>query len=565
MLAPEGVSSASPPAGRVAGPGQRRRGLALTVAFVSGFTTLGYQVLWTRMLSSGTGNSTYVFTIILMEFLVGLAIGAMLFNILRQRIANPARILAGTQILAGALVLLGLVAFIGRPYEVDLMRPLTSVAGLLVMAIPVVLVTTVFLGLSFPSASALLADDPETTGSSTGTFLSVNTVGSLAGSFLVPFLLIPAFGSPHAAALLALVNVTLGVGIAVRGNGLVPVRRLTAAVGVAVAVTIVGLSLSPGGLHSTNEARLKAAGSTVFAATEDEIAAVEASEDSGTPRLWVAGTSMTVPTVDVKLMPLLPLIARPGSTDALVVAFGMGSSFRSAIIAGLRTAAAELVPSVPGMFGYYYPDAATILADPDARVIIADGRNHLELTDKRYDIIITDPPPPVESSGASVISSREYYEAGRRRLNPAGIMLQWLPLNITVDDLKAHLRTFDAVFDEVTIAFGPVGYGVYMIGSDQPFEFDPGAIRSVLGRPGVLDDISSAFDSPESTMDGWTRRILDSLWLSGPAVSAFAGDGPMVTDDRPVSEYFLVRTWGGDDSPAATPVRLRATAPAANK
>ena len=32
------------------------------VAFVSGLTSLGYQVLWTRLLSSGTGNSTYVFT-----------------------------------------------------------------------------------------------------------------------------------------------------------------------------------------------------------------------------------------------------------------------------------------------------------------------------------------------------------------------------------------------------------------------------------------------------------------------------------------------------------------------
>jgi len=565
-LAPFGASPpASAPARRAASPGQRRRGLALTVAFVSGFTTLGYQVLWTRMLSSGTGNSTYVFTVILMEFLVGLAIGAMLFNILRRRIGNPARILAATQILAGALVLVGLVVFIGRPYEVDPLRTFASVAGLLVLAIPVVLVTTVFLGLSFPSASALLADDPETTGSSTGTFVSVNTVGSLAGSFLVPFLFIPALGSPHATALLALVNVTLGVGIAARATGLVPARRLTAVVGVAVALIIVGLSLRPGGLSSTNEARLRASGATVFAATEDEIATVEATDEDGTPRLWVAGVSMTVPTVDVKLMPLMPLFARPDSTDALVVAFGMGSSFRSAVIAGLRTDVAELVPSVPDMFGFYYPDAATIVSDPKARVIIADGRNHLELTTKRYDIIITDPPPPVESSGASVISSREYYEAGKRRLNPSGIVLQWLPMNVTINDLKAHVRTFDAVFDEVTIAIGPAWYGIYMMGSEQPIDFDHDTIRTVLQRPGLLEDISSAFDSPQRTLEGWTQQVTDLLWLSGSAVSAFAADGPMITDDRPVSEYFLVRTFGGDDSPAATAPRLRAATPAANR
>ena len=64
-----------------------------------------------------------------------------------------------------------------------------------------------------------------------------------------------------------------------------------------------------------------------------------------TAELWVGGTSMTLLTVDAKLMPILPLIARPQSTRALVVAFGMGTAFRSALIAGLRTDAVELVPA----------------------------------------------------------------------------------------------------------------------------------------------------------------------------------------------------------------------------
>ena len=66
---------------------------------------------------------------------------------------------------------------------------------------------------------------------------------------------------------------------------------------------------------------------------------------------------MTLLTVDAKLMPILPLIARPDSTSRAVVAFGMGSAFRAALIAGLQTEAVELVPSVPTMFGSYYPDA----------------------------------------------------------------------------------------------------------------------------------------------------------------------------------------------------------------
>ena len=72
--------------------------LALTVAFISGLTSLGYQVLWTRLLASGTGNTTYVFTVILAVFLIGLAIGALLFTFVRPRIQDPVRLLAVAQI-----------------------------------------------------------------------------------------------------------------------------------------------------------------------------------------------------------------------------------------------------------------------------------------------------------------------------------------------------------------------------------------------------------------------------------------------------------------------------------
>ena len=55
-------------------------------------------MLWTRLLASGTGNTTYVFTIILAVFLIGLALGALLFNIIRPRISDPVRLLAAAQV-----------------------------------------------------------------------------------------------------------------------------------------------------------------------------------------------------------------------------------------------------------------------------------------------------------------------------------------------------------------------------------------------------------------------------------------------------------------------------------
>ena len=57
---------------------------------------------------------------------------------------------------------------------------------------------------------------------------------------------------------------------------------------------------------------------------------------------------------------------------------------------------------------------------PNGQVMVTDGRNHLELTNEHFDFIVTDPPPPIESSGASVISSKEYFEAGRDHLKDGG-------------------------------------------------------------------------------------------------------------------------------------------------
>ena len=99
-------------------------------------------------------------------------------------------------------------------------------------------------------------------------------------------------------------------------------------------------------------------------------------------------------------------------------------------------------------------------------MIVADGRNHLELSPERFDIIVTDPPPPIQSSGVSVISSREYYEQGKAHLTDGGVMMQWTPFGTTEADLKEHIRTFASVFEHVTVIRGPGGYGFYMLGSD---------------------------------------------------------------------------------------------------
>ena len=556
-----GLSAGQEPA--IPADGSRLR-LGLAVAFASGLTSLAYQTLWTRLLASGTGNSTYVFTAILALFLIGIALGATAFAQVRTRIRDTVGFLAVAQLVTAILVAIGAVAII--PSSSGGLLDFTASTGqsfgrFLVVAAVVVVPATFVMGLSFPAASALVAGPDGHVGRRAGLLLASNTVGAIVGTFVVPFLVIPLVGSPNALGLVAILNA--GVAVALVAFGGIAGQRLRLAVGgggagIAVALAVL---LAVGGVFvDPSVARIERTGGRVFASAEDEIASVQAgTARGGTPQLWVTGTSMTLLTVDAKLMPVLPLIARPASKTALVVAFGMGSAFRAALVAGLRTDTVELVPSVPTMFKFFYPDAAAVLADGNGRVLIADGRNHVELTDRRYDIIVTDPPPPIESSGVSVISSREYYAAGKSRLTPGGVMMQWIPYGQTVDEFRAHIRTFRDVYPNVLIAFGPGGYGFFMLGSDAPIAFEPSNIRAVLGRPGVAADISSAFDSPikdPHDVAGWVKRISSLIWISGDAVAHFAGPGPLITDDRPLPEYFLLRHIFGPPSPRVSPTLL---------
>jgi spermidine synthase len=542
----------------------RRPTLALLLAFVSGLTSLGYQVLWTRLLSSGTGNSTYVFTLILGTFLIGITIGATVFAVLRSRLRNVVGLIAIAQLFVAVLAIEGLVLVIGHPGNIDPGDVVQTMQSVVVPIVVVVLPATIVMGFTFPAASTLLGDDPARIAANAGRLLAANTAGSIAATFAIPFFVIPGVGSPNAVALLALINVATAIALVASPSGRAALsstgRIGTTVAALAVAVAIGAGLLTPGAVVDPSVARIRAAHAQLYATHEDEIASVQAGA-TGTAQLWVTGTAMTLLTVDAKLMPVLPLALRPNATSAATVAFGMGSAFRGALIAGLKTEAIELVPTVPEFFHFFYPDAPAFLADPNAKVIVTDGRNHIELTTERYDIIVTDPPPPIFSSGASVISSFEYYQAGHAVLNAGGIMMQWVPYGSTIDEFRAHVRTFKAVFPHVSLVFGPGRYGMYMMGSDEPMTYDEATIREVLGRPGILEDISSAYDSPARTIDGWVAQINALRWIDDDQVSTFAGSGPLITDDRPLPEYFLLRRLLNPNVPYAGPGYLQSLAP----
>jgi hypothetical protein len=295
---------------------------------------------------------------------------------------------------------------------------------------------------------------------------------------------------------------------------------------------------------------------------EDELATVDT---VGGPakgrRLLVGGVGMTSLTVDTKLMGYLSKALRPDARDFLVIAFGMGGTYRSGLQLGLRTDAVELSPTVPGRMPVFFPDAERFLHHPKGRVIVSDGRNYVRLSRETYDLVAVDPAPPIESAGSVVLYTREFLTEGKGRLRPGGVFMLWIPYALPLDDFKEHVRTFAGVFGHVRLVLSPGRHGVFMFGSDAPLEFTEPAVQQVLGSPTALADLNDVPDHPPTDADGWVEVVRRSQWLADDEVRSFVGSGPEITDDHPRSEYFLWRRAFMDDQQYISESTLLRAAP----
>ena len=558
---PVDASPAAPAASSARRPISAFR-LGILVAFVSGLTSLAYQTLWTRLLAAGTGNYTYVFTMILALFLIGIALGAIAFTLIRPWIRNTVGLLAVAQLGTAVLVVLGAVLVIPGA-STGILDMHGSAGGLfdafLRTSALVVLPATFVMGLSFPAASALVAGSDREVGGRAGLLLASNTIGAIAGTFLIPFVVIPRIGSPDALALVAMVNAGLAIVLALWGGlGRPAVRAAIAASGTVVIGLLVVAVAGGQAFVDPTVARIERTGGTVVRSAEDEIASVQGGVDAnGNKHLSVTGSSMTLLTVDAKLMPVLPSMARPEAKTAAVVAFGMGF--------GLSRCAHRRPPG-------RCRRAGPVRAD-DVRAVLRRRRGRPGRSRRSGDRRRRAEPHRADRSALRHHRDRPT-AAGRERRRVGHLVGGVLPRRQgspqprrrddavaslsgqSIDEFLAHVRSFRAAFPQVLIAFGPGGYGVYMLGSDAPLSFDPANVAAVLARPGVTEDLSSAFDSPEHTAAGWARRIPSLVWISGDDVARVVGDGPLITDDHPLPEYFLLRHMFGAQSPYASPQLL---------
>ena len=179
----------------------------------------------------------------------------------------------------------------------------------------------------------------------------------------------------------------------------------------------------------------------------DYAASVISADPAANKQLIVNGVGMTSLTPITKFMIHLPMSFHEGADPSvLVICFGMGTSYRSALSWDADTTVVELVPSVPKAFGYYHADAAEVLKNPKGHIVIDDGRRFLKRTPLKFDVIATDPPPPLQAAGSSLLYSQEFCDLIKQHLKPKGIAQIWLPAGDLMRDLAPSCDPFTVRF-----------------------------------------------------------------------------------------------------------------------
>jgi spermidine synthase len=270
----------------------------------------------------------------------------------------------------------------------------------------------------------------------------------------------------------------------------------------------------------------------------DNTATIIAVGEGMSKQLLVNGIGITTLSPVTKMMAHLPLASLPHPpSNALVICFGMGTTFRSLLSWNIPTTAAELVPSVPRMFWYFHPDGPELLRSPLAHVVIDDGRRFLERTPEQFDVITIDPPPPVEAAGSSLLYSKEFYVTLKTRLRDGGILQQWLPSGDAVDR-AAVARALKESFPYVRVFYVNPHWGTHFIASMQPLH------RWTAEELAQHMPASAARDlvewGPQPNPQGRFAAVLKNE-ISLDQMIAEAPEAPALQDDRPVNEYYVIR------------------------
>jgi spermidine synthase len=359
-------------------------------------------------------------------------------------------------------------------------------------------------------------------------FYAWNVAAGIGGSIVAGFVLVPELGTRKSLVVLAtllLASGLLALAIAARPRVIFAVSA--AAIGVFGLMTV---TIVPNPYAAALTYRY--AGEQLLWQDEgpQTTVSIHRSPDGGNFIMYLDGLHQadTVPGMvdNHRRLGSLPMAVHPDPKRALVIGLGGGVTAGGAAAFGYpHVRVVELADEVvQGAKNYFSAVNGNVLHRRNVRVRVDDGRNYLLTTDKKYDVITADIIVP-EHAGAGNVWSVDYWRLARDALNDDGIMLQWLPARDDTE-YKLIMRSFLKAFPDATLW----GAGDMLIGSKRPFTLDRAAFERKLDSPQARTALESSGVSDFDT--------LVSTYVAGPdEMRAFAGPGPVLTDDRPRLEY----------------------------
>ena len=520
----------------------RVRRLVLLTFAISGFASFALEIVWFRLLVVLLRPTTYAFTVMLATVLAGIAIGSWIATpfVTRRRL-NLLMLLASIELLL-ALAAVASAAVVGQAGAVYAWAAPHFAQGALayfgpmaVTSMAAILPAALLMGMAFPIGIAIWAGDVDErrAGERVGFIYSVNVAGAVAGSLLTGFALLPLAGSR--VTLTAISALILCTGLLLLGQ----LRRgvATVAAGITAVLLFAGIAAStPDPSESLLRSRYPA--ETPVWRKEDGHATVSilrrTSRFAADPihRLYINGMHQASDEPGMvayhRIIGTLPLAVHPDPKKALVIGSGGGAT-PGAVAAfhdELHVDVVELSGAVVEATRRFSHINFDLLTRPNVNVRVDDGRNYMLLTDQRYDVITADVILPVHA-GAGNLYSQQYYRLMRRVLQNRGIALQWIGSG-SETEYKLIMRTFISVFPHTTLWEG----GSLMLGSSRPLVLERDAFDRKLERPGSRAALER--------MGIGTFKALIGRYVAGPdELRAFVGPGPVLTDDRPLTEYFL--------------------------
>jgi spermidine synthase len=189
--------------------------------FLSGFSSLVFEVLWERSLARIFGTTSLALSTLLTAFMAGLALGAWLGGKYADRVRRPLRaygLLEGGIGLYALLVpiLLGVLPDIyGSMFDRLFDHPVAFSLLRFVTVFAILVVPTTLMGASLPFVSQWVSRVERLFQGRVGWLYATNTLGACAGCLLAGFAFLPTLGLSSTNYLFAAVNVALCVVVVV--------------------------------------------------------------------------------------------------------------------------------------------------------------------------------------------------------------------------------------------------------------------------------------------------------------------------------------------------------------